>query len=186
MAAYGSIAWSRIVITETQIAQVITAILGREGGFVDDPQDSGGRTNFGITQTTADDLGLGDVADLTYNQAFAAYRRMFADWRIDQMVEFHTFALIADACVNHGSGRAVKWLQEALGIVDDGVIGPQTLQALEASAKLQRGSEALYASILSLRIAFYGAIIGAHPYNAKWAHGWLTRAASFLRPWPFV
>lgn len=174
------------MITESHIAQIITAVLGREGGFVDDPEDAGGRTNFGITQTTADDMELGDVEYLTYNEAFAAYRRMFAEWRIDQMTEFHTFALVADCCVNHGSGRGIKWLQEALGIVDDGVIGPQTQQALDAAVSMPRGSESLFASILSLRIAFYGQIIGLHPFNARWAHGWLTRAASFLRPWPYA
>lgn len=174
------------MITESQIAQVINAILDREGGFVNDPGDAGGKTNYGITQATADDMGLGDVSDLTTAQAFSAYRRMFADWRIDQMPEFHTFALVADSCVNHGSGHAIKWLQQALGIVDDGIIGPQTLQALEAVDKVPRGSEALYASILSLRIAFYGSIIGSHPYNARWANGWLRRAVSFLRPWPYI
>ncbi len=174
------------MITESQIAQVINAILDREGGFIDDAEDPGGRTNYGITQTTADEYAAGDVALLTHARAFSIYRRMFADWHIDQVPEFHTFALVADSCVNHGSGRAIKWLQESLGIVDDGVIGPQTLQALDANAGLPRGSEALYASILALRIEFYGELIHAHAYNAKWAHGWLNRAASFLRPWPYV
>ena len=173
------------MITEPQIAQVINDILDREGGFSDDPQDSGGRTNFGITQSTADDMGLGDVADLTKPQAFAAYRRMFADWRIDQMPEYYTFALVADSCVNHGSGRAIKWLQQSIAATPDGILGPQTQAALKSAMTGPHAAQLLYTSILYFRIAFYGEIIGAHPYNARWAHGWLNRVASFLRPWPY-
>ena len=176
----------RAVIPETQIQQVVANILAREGGYVDDPVDRGGATNFGITQQTADDMGLGDVANLTTLTATAAYRRMFADWKIDQMNEYYTFALVADSCVNHGSGRAIKWLQQALAITDDGVIGPQTLQALNAATGVRNGAAKLYASILYFRIAFYGAIIANDFSQAKFAHGWLNRAASFLRPWPYA
>lgn len=173
------------MLTDSQIAQVIGDILEREGGYVDRPDDPGGATNFGITQSTADEFGIGSVKNMTRDNAISVYKALFHEWGIYAIADYYVFALVADCCVNHGSGRGVRWLQRALGIVDDGVIGPQTEQALDAVAAAPRGWQSIYASVLFLRIQFYGVLLGEPRYSV-FASGWLNRAASFLRPWPYT
>ena len=169
-------------MTESDIQAVITHVLASEGGFTDDPVDRGGRTNFGITQATADVYGFGDVAQLTQASARAAYRSMFAKWGIDKVTDASAFALVADCCVNHGQGRSIGWLQSAVGLVPDGSIGPKSIAAFAAVTAW----EPVYASILARRVQFYGAIVEKDRTQAKFIFGWLNRAASFLSPWPYA
>jgi lysozyme family protein len=168
------------VLTNEQVSDVINDILMQEGGFVDDPNDPGGATNFGITQATADEYGLGPVQNLMTNQAIKFYSIWFANLKIDQIPDFHTFALVADCCVNHGPGNGVFWLQHAIATPADGVIGPNTIAAMGKVPSWQ----AVYAAILAYRIQFYGHDITRNPSQAKFADGWMIRAASFLSPWP--
>ncbi len=112
------------------IDQALKRLLGNEGGFVDHPRDPGGATNFGITQRVARARGyVGDMRDLPLATAIAIYREDYwAPIKADQLPEslrFHVF----DAAVNSGPGQAIKWLQRAAGITQDGIIGPRTLSA---------------------------------------------------------
>ncbi len=172
------------MLTQDQIDSVIAEVLAQEGGYVDNPQDPGGRTNFGVTQTTADEYDLGDVANLTTATAIKFYREWFAEHKIDQIPDLPTFGLVADAMTNHGPGVAIKWLQEALNVTADGDIGPKTLTAIGHVASAHKGWQDIYADILVLRIRFYGELASKHPYNCQWINGWLRRACSFLSPWP--
>jgi lysozyme family protein len=155
---------------------------------VNDPDDAGGETNWGITQATADDYAAGPVADLSLLQAQNLYRRMFRDWKIDQIADARTFDLVADCCVNHGDHMGIKWLQSAINgvrgtsLATDGVIGPATLAQIMPGAGSQ-GVNAwgpIRASILGQRIRFYGRIVTATPSQLKFLTGWLSRATSFL------
>ncbi len=166
--------------TGEQIAGVIADILIEEGGYVDDPNDPGGATNFGITQATADEFNLGPVKELTAQRATQFYAGYFTSLCIDQIPDPHVFALVADAVVNHGPGLGIGWLQTAVHAVSDGVLGPKSLAALNAVTEWQ----AIYADVLSQRINFYGHIISVRPGNAEFAKGWLRRATTFLNPWP--
>lgn len=110
--------------------QALKHLLGNEGGFVDHPRDPGGATNFGITQRVARANGYhGDMRSLPLATALAIYRKDY--WepiKADQLpdaLRFHVF----DAAVNSGAGQAIKWLQRAAGIAQDGIIGPRTLSA---------------------------------------------------------
>lgn len=112
------------------IDQALVHLLGNEGGFVDHPSDPGGATNFGITQNTARANGyLGDMRSFTLAQAVEIYRKSYwAPIKADQLpdaLRFHVF----DAAVNSGPTQAVKWLQRAAGVTEDGVVGSQTLAA---------------------------------------------------------
>ena len=168
------------MLTEANINTVIADIIKTEGGFVDDPADPGGATNFGITQDTANQYGLGDVRGLTAAQASAAYRNMFTDWKIDQIPDIYTFWLVADSCVNHGPGNGIRFLQTALHLPADGVIGPKTLTALVSNRDWQQ----VYASVLALRLRFYGYLVESHPTDSKFDSGWMNRVAAFVSPWP--
>jgi lysozyme family protein len=112
------------------IEQALKRLLGNEGGYVDHPQDPGGATNYGITQRVAQAHGYqGDMRNLPLSMAIGIYRSDYwAPIKADQLPEalrFHVF----DAAVNSGPTQAIKWLQRAAGVADDGVIGPRTLSA---------------------------------------------------------
>lgn len=101
-------------------------LLGHEGGYVNDPNDSGGKTKYGISKRSYPDL---NISALTWSDAKAIYWRDF--WHkvrgeeLPAVLAFVTF----DASVNSGVPMAIKWMQTALGVSADGVIGPITIQA---------------------------------------------------------
>ena len=106
-------------------------LLGNEGGYANDPRDPGGETMWGITRRVAVANGYtGSMREMTLEQAKAIYLPLY--WNaahIDSLpdeLRFHVF----DAAVNSGVRLAVRWMQRAVGAVDDGVVGPQTLGAL--------------------------------------------------------
>lgn len=109
-------------------------VVAHEGGYVNHPADPGGETNWGITRRVARANGyLGAMRELTRDQA----RRIYFDayWRRARADDYHPaigFQLF-DAAVNHGYGNAARFLQRAVGVADDGVVGPRTVAAVNAA-----------------------------------------------------
>lgn len=161
------------MIPEQQIQQVITDVLRREGGNVDDPDDRGGETHFGITIPFAGQWHVPWPPTLA--EARQGYRDMLAGTKVDQIPDYATLALVADSVVNHGS-VGIKWLQMALGVTADGEIGPVTIGDMQAALYWP----ARYRSILAARIKFYGHICVNDPSQLKFLNGWLNRACEFL------
>ncbi len=168
------------MLTESQIQSVVADVLEREGPYVNNPADRGGPTAWGWTQATANDYGLGDVRNLTRDQARDGYVRLFHDWKVDQIPDYATFSLVTDSCVNHGLGNGGKWLQQALHITADGDIGPVTQHVMAGIANWS----AVYWEIVALRMKFYGAIVTKNASQATFASGWLNRLSSFISPPP--
>lgn len=108
-------------------------LLGHEGGFVDHPSDPGGATNWGITQRVAREHGYaGDMREFPVTEAKRIARRAYWDAvSADAMPPALRFDLF-DAAYNSGPTQAVKWLQRALSVADDGKVGPKTLMAAQA------------------------------------------------------
>jgi lysozyme family protein len=107
-------------------------LLGHEGGYVDNPMDPGGETNWGISKRAYPNV---DIKNLTREGAKAIYRRDFWD-RIhaDELfdgVAFQTF----DFAVNSGIETAVRYLQRSCGVADDGHWGPVSRAAASAQAE---------------------------------------------------
>lgn len=103
-------------------------LLGHEGGFVDHPDDPGGATRYGITQAVARANGYqGDMRDFPIEEAKRIARAQYWDAvqadALPDAVRFDVF----DAAYNSGPKQAIKWLQRALGVKDDGQLGPVTL-----------------------------------------------------------
>lgn len=143
-------------------------LLGNEGGFVDNPKDPGGATNFGITQRVAKAHGYnGDMRNLPRSTAINIYKSDYwAPIKADQLsdaLRFHVF----DAAVNSGPGQAIKWLQSAAGVTVDGAIGPKTLAA---AANV---SPARYSAI---RLRFMADL----PTWSTFGKGWARRIADNL------
>jgi len=110
--------------------QAFEKLIGHEGGHSNHPDDKGGETMFGITVAVARANGYyGDMKALPLSEAKRIYRASYWDAvKADQLPASCRFDVF-DAAVNSGVRQAALWLQRAVGATDDGVIGPQTLQA---------------------------------------------------------
>lgn len=130
----------------TAFESALTFTLKHEGGYVNNPNDTGGETNFGISDRRdgivdgkADLNGdrVPDVAikDLTQEQAAIVYNREY--WTPCKCEQLHpAVALIVfDTAVNAGNNQAAKLLQRALKLTEDGQIGPRTIAAANADPK---------------------------------------------------
>ena len=183
------------------VLDIANGIVAREGGFVNDPDDPGGATNYGVTIGTMRGLGLDldgdgdvDVADV---------RALSRDQAVDIFIE-HYFerpgigdlplvlqASVFDMYVNAG-GNAVVILQRMLrqmghDIDVDGIIGPQTRGAAEAAAASAPGHIADAYGIA--RRNYYYRIADLRPRSRKYARrrdggkgGWIKRAEEFITP----
>lgn len=106
-----------------------------EGGYVNHPKDPGGATNKGVTQRVYDTyrkskgLALRSVKLITDAEVAEIYKTQYADKiRYDELPAGVDYATL-DGAVNSGVSRGAKWLQSALGISADGVVGPGTISA---------------------------------------------------------
>ena len=139
----------------------------RAVGYTIDPNDRGGETKFGVAKNANPDL---DVTNLTWAQAKDVYfKRYWAAGKCENMPG-RVAVLHFDGCVNHGVGRAAKFLQRALGVTDDGVIGNGTLGALNSKDAIE-----VCNSICDQRTKFYDRIIANDPSQAKFRNGWMRR-----------
>lgn len=163
------------------IDSILDGIIEREGGFVDHAADKGGPTKFGITQAT---LGawrksaatVTDVEQLSVTEARAIYRRQYVEAPgLDKIANDKLRHLLVDCAVHSSPAKAVRWLQQAMSIAVDGVLGPATL----AEANAADGAR-IYALVLATRIRFLGRLITDKPSQAVFAAGWMARCASFV------
>ncbi len=183
------------------VRQLAEEIVAREGGFVDDPDDPGGATNFGVTIHTMRRLGLdltgdgvidsSDVRALTREQAIEIFiTHYWARPRISALPEALQPSVF-DMYVNAGA-NAVRILQRLLGdmghdLAVDGVIGPQTIRAAQAAAEAAPDHIACAYGIA--RREYYYALADRRPASRKYARrrdggkgGWITRAEEFIAP----
>ena len=111
--------------------QIFDRLIGHEGGYVNDLQDPGGETNWGVTKRTAQANGYtGNMKTMTRQQAYEIYRRAFwLRYNCEQMPDAVAYQFF-DAAVNHGFGNASRMLQRAVGVLDDGIIGKYSLEAI--------------------------------------------------------
>lgn len=155
--------------------QEVERVLIREGGYVNDPSDRGGETNWGITHATLDHynaihgLPRSSVRDLTRDGAKTIYLELFWIPSGGDVLPYPLDALMFDAAVNHGPAQAVIFLQRAVGANEDGALGPRTLAAI-ASADMSR----VLSALLNAREGFYR-WLATQPDQAKFLRGWLNR-----------
>lgn len=105
----------------------IERILGHEGGYVNDPNDPGGETKWGISKRSYPNV---DIRNLTRDGAKMLYERDFWTPVASKIADRALCFQVLDAAVNHGMGNAVRFLQRALGVADDGHFGPASVAAL--------------------------------------------------------
>ena len=147
---------------------LVERVLSHEGGYVNDPRDPGQETRWGISKRAYPHL---DIRNLTRAQAVDIYRRDF--WqrvRGDELPREFAFQAL-DAAVNHGIGNAVRWMQRAAGVADDGVIGPVTLAAVQRAQPAD-----LVLRFNAERLRFYAKLTTF----ATFGRGWVNRVAGNL------
>ena len=148
--------------------QAFERLIGHEGGYVADSRDPGGETKFGISKRAYPHL---DIKALTLHNAKDIYRRDF--WqrvRGDELPREFAFQAL-DAAVNHGIGNAVRWMQRAAGVADDGVIGPVTLAAVQRAQPAD-----LVLRFNAERLRFYAKLTTFGTFG----RGWVNRVAGNL------
>ena len=111
--------------------QAFQQLIYNEGGYVDNPDDPGGATCWGITERVARANGYtGDMQSLPLDTAKAIAKAQYWDpFQCDQFDGRIGFQVL-DAAYN--GGHPAQWLQQAAGATPDGVIGPQTIAAVKA------------------------------------------------------
>jgi lysozyme family protein len=148
-------------------------LLGFEGSYSNHPDDPGQATKWGVTQRVAVRSGyMGDMRDFPRDKAKVIYRRMYWDAiqaeELPEKLRYHVF----DAAVNSGVRQAIKWLQRAVGVGDDGVIGPWTLEAAN------RAEPALTAAVIAgERLDLMTSL----PTWGAFGKGWTRRIAENLK-----
>lgn len=147
-------------------------VLKFEGGYVHNPADPGGATNMGITEAVARRVGYkGTMQDLPVDLAKRIYlEEYWRPMRADELPPAVRYALF-DSAVNSGVGQATKWLQRALGVADDGALGPKTLAAANAA-----NPESLRARIMAQRLRF---LTNLDTFGA-FGRGWTRRCCDIL------
>ena len=142
----------------------IPVVLRNEGGYVDDPNDAGGETNFGISKRSYPNV---DIKNLTVEEASAIYKHDF--WKFDGINDQAVATKIFDSYVNNGR-TAIRIAQEVVVAPEDGEYGPHTEAAINNTADFL-GS---YRTQLAVH---YRNIVANNPAMEKFLNGWLRRAA---------
>lgn len=153
--------------------QIFDRLIGHEGGYVNDLQDPGGETNWGVTKRTAQANGYtGNMKTMTRQQAYEIYRRAFwLRYNCEQMPDAVAYQFF-DAAVNHGFGNASRMLQRAVGVLDDGIIGKYSLEAINRNPI----SDTLMV-LNGERLNFYTRLKNFE----RFGKGWVNRVAQNLR-----
>ena len=149
---------------------IIEKVLEHEGGYVNDPADTGGETKYGISKKAYPDE---DIKELTIERAKELYKRDY--WNRFKIDSFPSRIrhIYFDMCVNMGGGRATKILQEACNsknsnkIDVDGGIGKNTIKA---SANLEDFRLRAY------RVMFYAKLVMKKPEQVRFWVGWFRRS----------
>lgn len=155
-------------MTASNFDASMAEVFSHEGGYVNDPRDPGGETNMGISKRS---YPSEDIRGMTRERAAAIYRRDY--WnrvKGDQLPD--GIDLVAfDPAVNSGVSRGSRWLQSALGVTQDGKIGPQTVLAAQTATD----GVAVIKRACAARMGF---LRGLTSLWSTYSRGWTRRVAS--------
>ncbi|MFA2969801.1 hypothetical protein KWE21_04175 [Acinetobacter pittii] len=153
--------------------EVFERTIGHEGGYVNNPKDPGGETNWGITIVTARANGYtGPMRYMKRDQAKEIYRKAY--WERAKCAQYNSAIAFQmfDAAVNHGIGNAIRILQRAIGVADDGSVGQITLGAIN-----EKSLDDVLVLFNAERLDFYSKLKTFDEFG----RGWTRRVASNLR-----
>jgi lysozyme family protein len=163
------------------VSKLLPFILSWEGGYVNDPVDKGGATNMGVTIATWRNVGYDkdgdgdiDVDDLKLLSKDDVLNRVLKPhywdkWKADQIKSQSVANILVDWVWGSGA-NGIKLPQKLLGLTVDGIVGPKTLAAVNASDSL-----VLFNTIKAEREAFLYRIVERDPTQKRFIKGWLNR-----------
>lgn len=162
--------------------QIIDATIKAEGGYVNDPADSGGATKYGITERVARANGYtGSMRDLPLSVARDIYRNEYAIKPGFTVFPSEVAAELFDTGVNMGTSATTKFLQRAVnalygsGLVVDGKMGPATRKAVTAYlSSRSNASEILVKALNGLQCTRYIEIVEGNPTQRRFINGWIA------------
>jgi lysozyme family protein len=180
------------------LSQMTADILRNEGGFVNDPNDAGGITNYGISVRFAKshpaffdvngdgEVDEADIKALTPDKAQQAYvEYFFLPAHLSLLpnvlnIQMQVFDTAVNTGVRYtdGEAEAVKIIQHAVGIDADGELGAATVRAVFDKMQML-GAIALNNAIVEARISFYSQVETAHPEDKRFVPGWINRANKY-------
>lgn len=171
--------------------QKFDALIGREGGYSNDPKDSGGETMWGITARVARAYGYdAPMHEMSRLTAVAIYRQKF--WERQHLDEIDALSPavadeLLDSSVNCGEGNAGAWLQRSLNVLNqegalyadikaDGSIGPVTVAALKEylARRGKEGERVMLRALNSLQGAYYIGLAEARSKDERFVYGWFN------------
>lgn len=136
-------------------------IIEFEGGYVDDPRDPGGETNFGISKRAYPNE---DIKNLTLERAYEIYKRDYWDAvKADDLPAAIRFPVF-DMAINSGVRQAIKTLQKSVDAVQDGILGPNTLKAVS-----REDPQRLVSKFLGNRLLFLTSLTTFTTFGRGWA-----------------
>ena len=141
-----------------------------EGGYVNDPDDLGGETKYGISKRAYPDL---DINNLTEVDAMLIFHRdYYLPLNIQSFVDERIAWQVFDFGVNAGVRRSAKMIQRIVGAFPDGVIGEKTLEKINNYS----GEYPLHIEFKSERLKYYMMLTEKRTKNMKYLKGWIFRA----------
>lgn len=160
-------------------------VLGLEGGYVDDKNDSGGKTNYGITKNLAVAHGYtGDMKHIPFEKVCDIYRVGFWDkLKLDRITSQTLATRIFDIAVNCGYYRACVITQKSYNsmwntkskIAEDGIIGSRTIARLNSVSKSKGSQIRLLVNMSGFLVAHYIKLVRARDKDRKFLYGWLIK-----------
>lgn len=153
-------------------------ILEWEGGFVNDPLDRGGATNKGVTIGTFLSFYPGKTVDdlkrITDDQWLTIFRDGYWNpWQADQIKDQAVANIVVDWAWASGVRKSIRKVQELLGVTVDGMVGNQTLSAING-----KDAEELFDRIKVARYDFVDTIVNLDPTQKRFVKGWKNRIKS--------
>ena len=151
----------------TLFEKCIEVVLSNEGGYVNDPLDPGGETNFGITKANYPDI---DIKKLKKDQAVNIYRMDYWDKMNLEGIENELLVLqVFDMGVNAGIRISIKMIQRLAGAYPDGICGPVTKNLINGSNQL------LVELFKCERKKYYSALVRKNLKLNRFLQGWFNR-----------
>lgn len=173
--------------------ECVEATIGFEGEYSDHPNDSGGRTKYGITASTLESAKTKGwvpsnvtIKNLKLDHAKTIYKKGYWDVVKADSLPHPLDLIIFDMAVNHGVNSAIKLLQKTLNsmsgfnLVVDGIIGQKTMTAIDKLTNTDH-LRCLCAYVLLNRVELYTSIIQSNKTQEKFFKGWITNRVVKLK-----
>lgn len=152
--------------------QAHALLMKSEGGYSNNPNDPGAETMWGVTARVAlKDGYTGPMRTLPLERAKSIAKRLYWDAvRCDELPAVLRYPML-DAAYHSGPVQAIKWLQRAVDVADDGILGPMTLTAA------RRDPASAVMRMLAFRLDFMTSL----PTWSHFGKGWSRRIAAVMQ-----